>query len=117
MRRQQADEMASEDRQDADMEAVAADKEQAAPQQLAGAGAPGILFAVEADHAANEEDAERHIGVEAKENLIEIVEHSAISHRMWRTPRRRVRLRRRRGRTRSSDVGSKTPRPGPQART
>src|SRR5215510_13121508 len=54
-RREQADEMAEEDHQNADVKQVRAPHQLTPPQQLAGACLPGVLLAIEAQQAAEQE--------------------------------------------------------------
>src|SRR5579883_1072451 len=75
VRRQQPHEVPGEDREYPDVEAIAADEQQLAAEQLAGAGAPAVLLAIEANDAANHEDAERDVRIETEKDLIEIGAH------------------------------------------
>ena len=65
-RRQQADEVAEEDDQDADVEQVRAPHQLAPAQQLARAAPPGVLLAVEAQQAAEQEHGQAEIGIPAE---------------------------------------------------
>ena len=67
-RREQADEMAEEDDQNADVEKVRAPDQLAAPQELARSGPPRVLLAVEAQQAADQEDREAEIRVPAEQS-------------------------------------------------
>ena len=67
-RRQQADEMAEEDEEDADVEQVGAPHQLPAAQQLARSGPPGVLLAVEAEQAADDEDRQAEIGIPAEDD-------------------------------------------------
>ena len=74
-RRQQADEMAGEDDQDADMEEVRAPHQLAAAKQLARSAPPRVLLAVEADDAADDEDRQAEIGIPAEDRVVEKLAH------------------------------------------
>ena len=64
--------VAGEQAQDADMEQVAGPSHAAPAQQLTRPALPGVLLALEADEAAEQEDRERDIGKDAEQHLIEI---------------------------------------------
>ena len=68
-RRQQTDEMAEEDDENADMEQVRAPHQLPAAQQLARAAAPRVLLAVEAQPAAEQEHGEAEIGIPAEHDV------------------------------------------------
>ena len=74
-RRQQAAEMAEEDDQDADMEQIGAPGQLPAAQQLARSAAPGVLLAVEAQHAAEQEHGQAEIGIPAEDDVIDQIAH------------------------------------------
>ena len=65
---QQADEMAEEDDENADVEQVGAPHQLPPPQQLAGAGPPRVLLAVEPDQAAEQEHGQAQIGIPAEDD-------------------------------------------------
>ena len=67
-RGQQADEMAEEDEENADVEQVGAPHQLPPPQQLAGSGPPRILLAVEPDQAAEQEHGQAQIGIPAEDD-------------------------------------------------
>ena len=71
-RRQEAEEVAEEQAEDADVEQDAAPDQLLAPQQLARLGPPGVLAAIEARPAAEEEGHHAKIRVEAEQELIEV---------------------------------------------
>src|SRR3546814_5760270 len=64
VRGQQADQVAGEDGEDADVEQVAAHAHVLVRQQLAGARAPGVHRLAEAYPAADEEHRQRDIGID-----------------------------------------------------
>ncbi len=68
-RRQQADRVAEQQEQDADMEQVGAPAQLALAQDLAGAGAPGVRLAVEADQAAEQEDRQADVGIPDEQQM------------------------------------------------
>ena len=61
--------MTGEDDQDADVEQVGAPGELPAPQQLARSAAPGVLLAVEAHEAAEQEHGEAEVRVPAEDDV------------------------------------------------
>ena len=77
-RRQQADEMAEEDDQHADVEQVRAPHQLPPPQQLAGAAPPGVLLAVEAQQAAEQEHGQAEIGIPAEHDMVDEVAHGGL---------------------------------------
>src|SRR5450759_988708 len=77
-RRQQAAEMAKEDDQDADMEQVGAPGQLPAAQELARSAAPGVLLAVEAQHAAEQEHGQAEIGIPAENDVIDQFGHDHV---------------------------------------
>lgn len=70
---QQADQMAEEDTDDADVEEVARQHHPLAGEELGRVGLPGVLLAVEADPAADEKDRQRDVGKDAEEKIIQSV--------------------------------------------
>src|SRR5450631_2843164 len=81
-RRQQAAEVAKEDDQDADMEQVGAPGQLPAAQELTRSAAPGVLLAVEAQHAAEQEHGQAEIGIPAENDVIDQFGHDLSPH--WR---------------------------------
>jgi hypothetical protein len=77
-RRQQPHEMPEEQEQDPDMEQVGTPAQLARTQHLAGTRAPGILLAIEAHEAADQEHAEADVGIDLEEELGEIGVHRAL---------------------------------------
>src|SRR5690606_37038167 len=75
-RRQQAEEMAEEQAEDADMEQNAAPDQLLAPEKLARLAAPGVLAAIEAGPAAQEEDGHADVGVDAEQEAFEVIHGS-----------------------------------------
>ena len=71
-RRQQAEEVAEEQAEDADVEQDAAPEQLLAPQQLARLAAPGVLAAIEARPAAEEEGHHAQVRIEAEQELVEV---------------------------------------------
>src|SRR3546814_94533 len=71
--RQEAEEMAEEKSEDAEMEQDAAPDELLAPEKLARLGAPGVLAAIEACPASEEEDRHADIGKHAEQEVINVV--------------------------------------------
>ena len=82
-----ADEMAKEDHQDADVEQVGAPHQLAPAQQLAGAGLPSVLLAIEAQQAAEQEYRQAQVGIPAKHDVIDGVAHGSLLKRGWRVCR------------------------------
>jgi hypothetical protein len=74
-RRQQTYRMTQQQEQDADMEQVGAPGELTLSQDLAGAGAPGVLLAVEADQAAEEKDRQADVGIPDEQEMEDVVLH------------------------------------------
>src|SRR6185312_537582 len=71
VRRQEPDEMADDDDEDAIVEEVGAEAQPAPMQHLRGIALPGVGLAVEADEAAEQQDREGDIGIDAEEELVE----------------------------------------------
>ena len=82
-RREQADEVAEEDHQDADVEQVRAPHQLAPAQELAGARLPRVLLAVEAQQAAEQEHGQAQVGVPAEHDMIDDVAHGSLLRRGW----------------------------------
>src|SRR5690606_15721303 len=78
-RRQQADEMAGEQDEDAHVEQVRSDHHLPAAQELARLRAPAILARVEAQDAADDEDGDGEIGIPAERELIDEFVHCPAS--------------------------------------
>ena len=72
VRRQHADEVAEEQEQHADVEQVAAPAQLAGFEQLRGIALPGVLVAVEADQAAEQEDREADVGIDAEDEVVDV---------------------------------------------
>jgi hypothetical protein len=72
-RSQQADAVAEEQADDADMEKNIAEAQAAAMQELARIGLPRILLAIEADQAAEQKDRQRDIRVNPEGELMQVV--------------------------------------------
>src|SRR6516165_1111996 len=91
-RRQQADEVAAEDHQDADMQQVGAPAQLPLAQKLRRAGFPGVLLAIEAQQAAKQENRQAQIGVPAEERAVDGFVHRsspyAVASRTSRRPAR-----------------------------
>ena len=71
--RQQAGEVAEEQTDDADMEQIAAQTQLTSTQQLRRIRLPGVLISVITDQTAQQKDRQRHIGVDVKQEIIQIV--------------------------------------------
>ena len=78
-RRQQADRVAEEQEQDAEVEQVRAPEQLPLAQQLAGTGLPGVLLAVEADQAAEDEGREADVGIPDEQDVEDGVAHGVDS--------------------------------------
>ena len=70
-RRQQAEQVAEEDAEDAEVEQVRAPPQLAGAQQLRRIALPRVLVAVEAQQAAREEHGQRDVRIDAEQELIE----------------------------------------------
>src|SRR3546814_18508705 len=81
--RQEAEEMAEEKSEDAEMEQDAAPDELLAPEKLARLGAPGVLAAIEACPASEEEARHADIGKHAEPEVINVV-HDADPYSPYR---------------------------------
>ena len=71
-RRQQADQVAEEDAEDADVEQVRSPAQLPGAQQLRRVALPRVLVAVEAHQAADEEDRQGDIGIDSEQELVEV---------------------------------------------
>src|ERR1035437_671231 len=74
--------MTEENNQDADMEQIGAPGQLAAAQKLTRSAAPGVLLAVEAQHAAEQEHGQAEIGIPAENDVIDQFGHDLSPH--WR---------------------------------
>src|SRR5215813_3548179 len=74
-RREQAEEMAEEEQQNADVEKHAAPIELLSAQELARLGTPSVLAAVEPRPAAQEKHDHAEIGIEAEQELVDEAGH------------------------------------------
>jgi hypothetical protein len=70
MRRQQSRGMAEEQEQDADVEQIAAQRN-CLSRSICDESLFHVLLAVEADQAAEEEDRQRDVGVDAKQEIVQ----------------------------------------------
>ena len=77
-RRQQSDEMAKENDEDAEVKEIGAPEQLPAAQQLARAGAPGELLAIEAHPARDDEHRQAEIRIPAEHRMIEKFSHDAL---------------------------------------
>src|SRR6185312_6349828 len=77
-RRQEADEMAGEDDENADMEQVRTPHQLAAAQKLRRARAPRVLLAVEAQQAAEQEHGEADIRIPAEDDIVDQFAHGRV---------------------------------------
>ena len=68
---QEAEEMTEEHHQDAEVEQVRAPPQLALPQELRRVAFPGVLVAVEAREAAEQEHGERDVRIDAEEELVQ----------------------------------------------
>ena len=80
VRRQQAEQVAEEQEQDADVEQVAAPAQLAGAQQLRRIALPGVLVAVEARQAAHQEDGQADVRVDVEEEVVQVV-HEGVHAR------------------------------------
>ena len=76
VRRQQADQVAEEQEQDADVEQVAAPAQQAGAQQLRRVALPGVLVAVEADQAAEQEHRQADVRIDLEQKAVRASAHA-----------------------------------------
>src|SRR5215471_21027557 len=90
MRRQEASEMAEDDDDHAIMEEVRSEPQLGRAQHLRGVALPRVGLAVEPDQAADQEDDEADIRVDAEEQQVDIVEerHRDVSALKWLMSRR-----------------------------
>src|SRR5262245_21373621 len=77
--REQPNEMADEDYEDADVEQVRAPHQLAPTQQLARSRLPRVLLAIEAKETAEQEHGQAEVGVPAKHDVIDGVAHGTSS--------------------------------------
>jgi len=78
-----ADKMPEEDDENADVEQVRAPHQLTPAQQLAGAGPPRVLLAVEAQQAAEEKHRQAQVGIPAEDDMIDGVAHGSLLRRGW----------------------------------
>src|SRR5262249_4182663 len=75
--RQQTNNVAQQQEQDAEVEQVRAPAQLALAQHLARARAPGVLLALEADQAAQQQHRQADVGITDEQQVKEIVLHGA----------------------------------------
>ena len=83
LRRQQADRVAQQQKQDAEMKQIGAPEQLPFAQELAGAGFPGVLLAVEPQNAAEDEGRQADVGIPDEQDVKDGVAH-------WPAPQTRV---------------------------
>src|SRR5690606_19098751 len=77
-RGQQAEQVREEQRDDADVEQVAAPAQRAALEHLAGIALPRVLFALEARQAAEQEHRQGDVGIHAEEEVMDMSGHAVL---------------------------------------
>src|SRR5262249_582298 len=77
-RRQQADEMAEKNDEDADVKQIGTPHQLTAAQQLTRSAPPGVLLSVEANDASEQEYRQEQVGVPAEHELIERRAHGVL---------------------------------------